>query len=129
MIVGDLLLSDSEKSLDDSLTLNLISQLEPESLSDLKLIRALLTDRLVSDLQPSAINTIEENNYFESLEKSFDYLQIQNKAKLLKNIKNNPSADMLGDFNQQYPITGNKIELTLEKWFSALDELIKSKKF
>jgi len=129
LIVGDLLLSDSEKSLDDSLTLNLISQLEPESLSDLKLIRALLTDRLVSDLQPSSINTIEENNYFESLEKSFDYLQIQNKAKLLKNIKNNPSADMLGDFNQQYPITGNKIELTLEKWFSALDELIKSKKF
>ena len=129
LIVGDLLLSDSEKSLDDSLTLNLISQLEPESMSDLKLIRALLTDRLVSDLQPSSINTIEGNNYFESLEKSFDYLQIQNKVALLENIKNNPSADMLGEFNQQYPITGNKLELTLEKWFSALDDLIKFKKF
>jgi len=133
LIVGTIISQDSKKSLDNSLTSNLIPQLEHESSQSLEIIRVLHTaDSLNSFITKAYDVQSDRESYLNSFEKLFGYLEISNKDMLLLDFKNGNLAQddqKWDDVKEKYLTKIEDFELSLTEWPIALTELIKSKVF
>ena len=133
LIVGTIISQDSKKSLDNSLTSNLIPQLEHESSQSLEIIRVLhTTDSLNSFITKAYDVQSDRESYLNSFEKLFGYLEISNKDMLLLDFKNGNLAQddqKWDDVKEKYLTKIEDFELSLTEWPIALTELIKSKVF
>jgi len=133
LIVGTIISQDSKKSLDNSLTSNLIPQLEHESSQSLEIIRVLhTTDSLNSFITKAYDVQSDRESYLNSFEKLFGYLEISNKDMLLLDFKNGNLAQddqKWDDVKEKYSTKIKDFELSLTEWPIALTELIKSKVF
>jgi len=133
LIVGTIISQDSKKSLDNSLTSNLIPQLEHESSQSLEIIRVLHTaDSLNSFITKAYDVQSDRESYLNSFEKLFGYLGISNKDMLLLDFKNGNLAQddqKWDDVKEKYSTKIKDFELSLTEWPIALTELIKSKVF
>ena len=133
LIVGTIISQDSKKSLDNSLTSNLIPQLEHESSQSLEIIRVLhTTDSLNLFIKKAYDVQSDRESYLNSFEKLFGYLEISNKDMLLLDFKNGNLAQddqKWDDVKEKYLTKIEDFELSLTEWPIALTELIKSKVF
>ena len=129
LVVGTIMTENSKTSLDNALTSNLIPQLENISITFVSAIHAMHSDTLVSFLK-EAYKSPNRQSYVEAFEKILDYLQIQNKIKLVSDFANGnikiDNEEVWRPIQTAYDNKKKYFEISLEQIKQSMDDLIKS---